>query len=196
MNAWRLPTSLNIGDVDWKIRSDFRVILDILIKFNDPDFEADEKQFLCLDAFYIGFSEFLPDGEIKVIMPSRYHEEALRLAIDFIDMGIKEDGKKKLHTMDWEQDASIIIPSVNRVMGQEIRSLPYLHWWTFLGAYMEIGESLFSQVVNIRLKKSKGKKLEKWEKEFYQSNKNLIDLDNKYSAEEIAEKERLNKILG
>ena len=64
--------------------------------------------------------------------------------------------KKRAETalMDWEQDAPIIIPSVNRVLGKEIRALPYLHWWTFMGAYMEIGESLFSQVVSLRKKRT------------------------------------------
>ena len=49
--------------------------------------------------------------------------------------------------------------------------MQYLHWWTFLGAYMEIGESLFSQILSVRMKKAKGKKLEDWEREFYKENK-------------------------
>lgn len=34
-------------------------------------------------------------------------------------------------------------------------------------------EDLLSMVLSIRQKKAKGKKLEKWEKEFYTNNKNL-----------------------
>ena len=122
-------------------------------------------------------------------------EEAREKAIEFIDMGIKDDGKKKPHTMDWEQDGAVIIPSVNRVLGREIRAMQYLHWWTFLGAYMEIGESLFSQILNVRIKKAKGKKLDDWERDFYKENKNLIDLDVKYTEEEQAERDRLNSLL-
>ena len=110
-------------------------------------------------------------------------------------MGIKDDGKKQPHVMDWEHDAPVIIPSVNRVLGKEIRAMQYLHWWTFLGAYMEIGESLFSQILSVRMKKAKRKKLEDWEREFYKENKTLIDLDVKYSEEELEEQKRLNDLL-
>ncbi len=33
---------------------------------------------------------------------------------------------------------------------RDIRSIKYMHWWTFFGLYLEIGESLFSTVVSIR----------------------------------------------
>lgn len=42
--------------------------------------------------------------------------------------------------MDWEQDSPIIAPAVNKNIGKDIRSLEYMHWWTFLGAYMEIAD--------------------------------------------------------
>lgn len=183
--AWELPTSLQVGGVDWRIRTDFRAILDILVSFADPDFEEDDKWLVCLDILYEDFKD----------MDASLYEEAMLKATDFIDMGMKDDGRPKPRTMDWEQDAAIIIPSVNRVMGTEVRAMPYCHWWTFLGAYMEIGESLFSQVVSIRTKKARGKKLEKWEQEFYANNKSTIDLKRKYSEEEIEEQKRLISLL-
>ena len=97
--------------------------------------------------------------------------------------------------MDWEQDAPIIIPAVNKVMGKEVRLIPYLHWWTFMGAYMEIGDSLFNQVLSIRQKKKSGEHLEKWENKFYQDNKALCDLKEKYTDAELKEQERLLRIL-
>jgi len=42
---------------------------------------------------------------------------------------------------------------------------------------MEIGDGLFSQVLSIRQKLSKGKRLEKWEQEFLQNNKKLCELE-------------------
>ena len=185
MEVWELPTSIVVGGIKYDIRTDFRAILDILKTFNDPEFENDEKWIVALTILYIDFDE----------MPPQDYEEAIEKAIEFIDMGIKDDGKKKPPTMDWEQDSAVIIPSVNRVLGKEIRAMQYLHWWTFLGAYMEIGESLFSQILNVRMKKAKGKKLDDWERDFYKENKNLIDLDVKYTEEEQAEKERLNALL-
>ena len=185
INAWTLPTSLTVGGEEWTIRSDFRAILDILKYFSDPEYDLDEKWEICLDIMYEDFER----------MPQALKSEAAKVAVEFIDMGIKDDGRRKPHTMDWEHDAPVIIPSVNKVLGKEIRALEYLHWWTFLGAYMEIGESLFSQILNIRQKKAKGKKLEKWEQEFYRENKDLIDLKVKVERSE-EEKDELRALFG
>ena len=51
-------------------------------------------------------------------------------------------------------------------------------------------------VLGIRQKRAKGKKLEKWEQEFYRNNKALCDLKKKYTAEEQEEIDYWNKLLG
>lgn len=187
MIAWELPVSLDVGGSAWDIRYDFRAILDILRYFNDPNYEQDEKWLICLDILYKDFS----------VMPSQFWQEAGEKAVDFIDMGIKDDGRPKPHLMDWEQDAPIIIPAVNKVIGRDVRSYPKgeMHWWTFLSAYMEIGDSLFSQVTSIRQKKAKHQKLDKQEQKWYQENKNLVDLKQKYTEEELKQQQRMMKWL-
>lgn len=185
MSAWELPTSLSISGVDWQIRTDFRTILDILQYFSNPNYESDEQWEICLRILYRDFEQ----------MPAEQYQEAANKAIEFIDMGIADDGIKKPHTMDWEQDAPMIIPAVNRVMGVEVRALEYMHWWTFMGAYMEIGESVFSNIVSIRSKMARGKRLEKYEKEFYRENKALVDIKKRYTEAELKEKEALMKML-
>ena len=47
-------------------------------------------------------------------------------------------------------------PSANRVLGQEVRAAKYMHWWTFLAAYQEIGECTFAQIVRIRDRLARG----------------------------------------
>lgn len=185
MSAWELPTSLNISGVEYDIRSDFRAILDILTYFSDPTYETDEQWEICLDILYVDYEH----------MPYEHKQEAAQKASEFISCGMKESKRPQPRLMDWEQDAPIIIPAVNRVLGYECRAVEYMHWWTFIGAYMEIGESLFSNVVGIRSKKKKGKKLEKYEKDFYNENKEIIDLKIKHTAEEEATINRLNALL-
>jgi hypothetical protein len=51
-------------------------------------------------------------------------------------------------------------------------------------------------MVSLRDKLRRGKKLEKWEREYSQKNKSRVDLKKRYSAEELAEQERLKKLLG
>lgn len=189
MSAWEFPTSLNVGGVDYEIRTDYRVVLDLFTALSDPDLtDADERMTAYMQS-KVMMEIMFPDYDN---IPMEHLEEALRKVSEFIDMGISDD-RKKPKTMDWEQDAPIIIPAINKVLNREIRAEKYMHWWTFLGAYMEIGESLFSNVVNIRQKKAKGKKLEKYEQEFYNENKSLIDFNKVERSKE--EKDALMDIL-
>lgn len=195
MYAWKLPTSLNVAGKDYKIRTDYRVILDILAAMNDPDiFEPgmsqeemqQEKVMTMLQILYVDFDS----------IPTKEWKEAAEKACDFIDCGIKDDGKLKPRTMDWEQDAPLIVPAINKSIKIDVRSIKYMHWWTFFGLYMEIGESTFSTVVSIRDKKRRGKKLEKWEQEFYRNNKHLVDLKARRIERSDEEKDALRELFG
>ena len=195
MYSWNLPTSLNVGGRNYKIRTDYRVILDILTAMNDPDiFEPgmteEEKQLeralTMLQIFYIDLDR----------MPPSDWKEASEKACEFIDCGIRDDGTPKPRLMDWEQDAPIIVPAVNKVCNFDVRSVKYMHWWTFFGYYMEIGECMLSTVVSIRDKKRRGKKLEKWEQEFYRNNKKLVDLKTKKIERSEEEKDALRELFG
>lgn len=169
IKPWGLPTSLTIGGVDYPIRADFRAVLDVLSKMSSPKYDDTEKWLICFRIMFPGWRQ----------IPREHYQEAAEAISAFIDAGIPPDGKNRPTTMDWNQDAPLIIPAVNRVLGREVREAEFLHWWTFVGAYMEIGQSLFSSVLNVRQKKAKGKKLDKSEQEFYRENRHLIDLQAK-----------------
>ena len=98
--------------------------------------------------------------------------------------------------IDWQQDAELIVGGVNKVAGCEVRALPYLHWWTFIAYFMNIGSGPLATVVGIRHKLAKGQKLEKWEQQFYRENKEIVDLRPQLTKEEEAEKQRLLALLG
>lgn len=177
-----LPKSLEISGKSYTIRSDFRVALLIFEAFNDPNLSNYEKVRVCIECLF----EEIPNDL----------EEAYKQAVWFLNGGEDSDGKShNRKVFDWKQDEKMIFSAVNKTAGKEVRALEYLHWWTFLGYFSEIGEGLFSQVLNIRIKKSKGKKLEKYEQEFYREHKSMIDLKQAYSEEEQAEIDRLNKLL-
>lgn len=174
-SAWDFPTSLNIGGVDYEIRTDYRAVLDLFAALSDPELTDEDEQVTAYMQNRVMLEIMFPQCDD---IPLEHMQEALEKVTEFIDMGISDD-RKKPKTMDWEQDAPILIPAINRVLNCEIRAQKYIHWWTFLGAYMEIGESLFSNIVHIRQKKASGKKLEKWEQDFYNDNKSLIDFKQK-----------------
>ena len=180
-----LPKTLAVDDVAYPIRSDYRVALLIFEAYDSPDLDIIEKNEICLDSLYLDYKS-IPD-----------QKKAFEQAIWFLDGGdIEKKQVSDIKVMDWEQDEKIIFPAVNKVAGCEVRALDYMHWWTFLGFFGEIGEGLMSTVMHIRRKKAKGKKLDKYEQEIYRENKDLIVLKKKYTDDEQAEKERLKKELG
>ena len=186
MNAYDMPTSLTIGGVGYSIRYSWRAILDILIACADPVLDDNGKCECIIKIMY-------PDYKT---IPLEYIGEALQKACEFIDCGQKDDGKKNPKMIDWEQDAGIIIPEINKVAGKEIRLDPNIHWWTFWGWFMNInGEGLLANVLHIRSKRAKGKKLEKWEKDFYNANKKIVDFNTRETEEIQKEKENILKYL-
>ena len=50
---YELPTSANIDGKDFKIRSDYRVMLDIMSAFNDPNLSDKEKIMAGIEIFYV-----------------------------------------------------------------------------------------------------------------------------------------------
>ena len=181
----RLPQSITVNGVERAIRTDFRDVLNIIAAFSDPELENSEKVYVTLVVLYEDFDD----------IPEKDYESAFKAAMDFIDHGTKADESKSPRVMDWEQDESIMFPAINKVAGFETRSAEYVHWWTFMGYYMEISEGVFSNVLSLRLKKAKGKKLEKWEREYWDTNKSICVLKPKLTAEEQAEKDRLKALL-
>lgn len=175
------------------IRTDFRVILDILESMNDPELSDGDKGEAALEIFYPDLTTVTDYGA------------ALEACLRFIDGPGEplQQKRKSPRLMDWEHDFDHIIAPVNRVLGYEARAVPYreeideatgtwyceggLHWWTFLAAYMEIGgECTMAQIVTIRDKLARGKKLEKHEREWYRRNRELVDLPQKLSETEDA----------
>ena len=181
-----LPRMLTVGGVDYPIRSDFRVVLNIFEALNDDTLSDDDKALVLLKSLYFTFSA----------IPKEYWQEAAEQATWFLDGGdipkVTSDGLK---TFDWKQDEGLVFPAVNKVAGYETRSCKYLHWWTFVGLFNEVGDGLFSSVMSIRTKLKKGKKLDDSEKEFYKTHKNMINLYTEKEKQEIAETEAALKEL-
>lgn len=181
-----LPRAIDLDGTMYPIRTDFRDILTILVAFSDPELRAEEKVFTCLYILYEDFSS----------IPKSLMETAYQKAVSFIDMGSEPKKGRSPRLMDWEQDERLIFPAINKVAGFETRSREYLHWWTFMGYFMEISDGTYSQVLSLRNKKNQHKKLEKWEQEFWRRNKDICVLKPKVTEAEKKEKDRLNALLG
>ena len=115
-----LPRALTFGGREWAINTDFRDVLVILLAFEDPDLDEQQKAYVCIHNLYVD------DGEI----PREQIQAAFEAALGFIDHGSGDD-RPGPRTMDWEQDAALIFPAVNRVAGCEVRALPYCRGYCY-----------------------------------------------------------------
>lgn len=175
-----LPKELFVNEKKLKIRTDYRDIILIFQAFNDDELTEQEKAIVMLECLFIDYEKITEEDL----------EEACKQAIWFLNCGnTLETPEQKPQLYDFEHDEQMLFSAVNKVAGKEVRSLDYLHYWTFIGYFNEIGEGMFSSVLNIRNKKAQNKKLEKWEKEFYLRNKTIIDLPKHYTQEELEELE-------
>lgn len=181
-----LPEKLQIKGKRYEIRSDFRDCLRIQDAFADERLRHEEALECMRRILYPAWREMPPD----------HIEEAVREGLNFLNAGRTQKEGRKSPLYSWEQDEQMIMASLAKVTGKDVRSMPYLHWWTFLGLFGEITDGLFSQVTEIRRKLRDGEKLEKHERKFYRENKALIEIRRKRSEAEQANIDRLNKILG
>lgn len=170
-----LPHAVRLRGKEFRINADFRAALDIFEVLNDPELSQQERLTLALGFFY---------PEVEKI-PEDCLEQAVAECFRFLSGGQEEKEENKGPVlMSWEQDFPLIIAPINRVVGREIREEPFFHWWSFLGAYMEIGECLFARVVSIREKRRSGRKLDKADEEFYRKNREMVELPQRLTTDE------------
>ncbi len=182
--GFRLPVTAIIGGRQYGLNTDYRDILEIFSCLEDVDLPEFFRWQMAVELF---FDKPLPDRDLP---------EAAKYLSWFIAGGQEVNDRPGPKLIDWQQDAAVIASDVNRVAGQEIRALPYLHWWTFLSWFHAIGQGQLSALVTIRSKLRQGKKLEGWERDFYRNNKNMVELKTRYSIDEQERQRRLKEQLG
>lgn len=182
MNLWAMPQTHKIVDTVYNLNTDYRDILEIIEYLNDKSRNELLRWRIAVALFYV---QDVPDEHLQ---------EAMNYLAEFISVGAADD-KSNPKLLDWQQDAQMIVSSVNKVAGKEIRALEHMHWWTFVGLFHEIGEGQLSTIVSIRHKKATNKKLDKWEEEFYQENREKVDFQNHADPEMDAIKAYFDKWL-
>ena len=184
MTGWELPVHWQTGGHSYGLHCDFRDVLEILGYLNDRELPDFVKWEVALELFY------------REPIPAEKRQEARAFLSLFLNGGREDAHNGEPGLIDWELDAGLIVADLNRVAGQEIRSLPFVHWWTFLSWFHAIGEGQLATVVTIRNKLRRGSKLEQWEREYYTRNRALVDRKKPYTPEEKARQDYWNRLLG
>lgn len=150
--------------------------MELIEALNDPELTDQERGEAALVMFYPDF----------LAMPPENYQEAITYCLDFIAGGEREEtAKKSPQLISWKKDFPLIVAPVNKVLGFELRAAEYVHWWTFLAAFHEIGECTFSQVVKIRDQLSKNKPLNKDDRAWYNKNRKIVDIPTVYTSADM-----------
>lgn len=170
----RYPTSLSIGGTDYEIDTDFKVGIAILNEFNNSGSSTGQKTEFMLRMLFgeKGFRSLAGKGE--AIEKAGWYLRCGRKEKDYDPSykGISLDAM----VFDWEQDGHLIFAGIAKHRG-DIRQREHCHFWEFMAYFSEMGECTFTTVCSIRSKRARGKKLEKWESEFYNRNRDLVELE-------------------
>ena len=164
---YEIPTSVIVNEKEYGITNggDYRMVLDCFKALEDDELTAMERLLAALIIFYDGFNSIMD------VYADENMEELTKKMFEFFNCNSTSVGVKSNYKLiDWEQDSQLICSAVNKVANTEVRSVPYIHWWTFMGYYTAIGECPISTIIHIRDKLVKGKKLEKHEREFKREN--------------------------
>lgn len=173
----QLPTKLTVNGVPREIRSDYRNILRIFTALNAKELKDEEKTLICLKRMYPDF----------VNIPRSDYTAAYKAAVSFIECNTR-DSKDRPPVLNWDKDEQLIFAEVNKVAGQEIRSVPYLHWWSFLGYFQCVDQDgTWGFILGIRQKRALHKKLEKHESEFFNANRELCEVGEYVSPKDQAQ---------
>lgn len=190
-----LPISVTVNNKEYPIRNkcDFRVVIQALQCLNDKDLNEANKLKCALYNFY---QEIYDTFNLSEDVSNTIAEweltntdialvgEMMNIINIYEEIDVNEPQKPKV--LDWEHDYNEITSAVSAVVGYSVRDKDnYTHWFDFIGAFNNIRpECSWANIVSVRLKKMKGKKLEKYEQEFYNENRKKINLPVDISSEE------------
>lgn len=182
---YSIPTEIVLAKQSFAIRNrgDFRMVLDCFVALQDAELTSEERVIASLIIFYEDLNGIEDLNKLPDI------GEAVIKMYEFFNCGQSDSyaSKNNLKLIDWQQDSQLICSAVNKIANTEIRAIEYLHWWTFVGYYMAIGESPLSTIVSIRHKMLTGKKLEKYEQQFKRENPQYFTWNTKSVEQQEAD---------
>lgn len=186
--AYAVPASIVVKGKEYPITNegDYRMVLDCFSALDDIELE---KEYRLISALIIFYEDFNSIGDVTN-RPMDEIEALVNEMFTFFNCG--QEGSSGVNVdyklIDWQKDSQIISSAINKVAGKETRAEEYIHWWTYMGYYMAVGESPLATIVSIRHKIVKNKKLEKYEMEFRRDNPQYFNWNRQTVEQQEADK--------
>lgn len=181
-----LPKSFEIDGAVYPIHWDFRTALRIMKMFEDKELLPCEQQILMLQMLFDG------------VIPANI-QKALDLSLLFLDCGIQpstqgEEAQSPQRLYSFTKDANYIFTAISQTHGIDLQEAD-MHWWKFCALFQDINEDcFFSKLIYLRKQQKVGKLTgEEWQ--WYNSIKEIVDLEDDTLEEDKSVKEFMS-LLG
>ena len=179
-----MPTSLLIANTEYKIDSDFRACLRIILAFEDNELTPQEKQIILLSILFAK----LPN-DIR---------QALEKANWFLNGGEvnNKENENEFRLCSFSKDAKFIFAAFHQEYSIDLEKID-MHWWQFLSLYMGLGEETkFCKIISTRyaVKTGTATKEQKQDYREYPEIYFLPDVDRRTLDEKEMEAEFLRKV--
>lgn len=183
-----LPESVQINGVDYKLRTDFRNALRVMLAFEDSDVTPEERGAILLENIY---EEVPEDVSAAITMASRFLDGTLE--------GREEEPREeKPRLYSFSHDGNYIFAAFQQTHGIDLDTVQ-MHWWKWIALFMDLGQdTTFCNLISMR-KRVKTGKASKEEVKEYRENRDLYELpevDNRSLDERIKEEEFLRLVRG
>lgn len=163
----KLPIALKVAGDTYKINSDYRTCLKIMLAWEDKELSVLEKQAVMLALLY---GDNIPQNSV----------EACKMAIKFLNCGEVQNGESVTancgRLYSFEKDAKFILTAINQTHGINLEK-ENPHWWMFVYMFMDLKEDCyFQKILYLRRQKQAGK-LTKEERKIWSSSREILELD-------------------
>lgn len=175
-----LPEAVTIAHTEYRVDTDFRTCLTIILAFEDAELTPQEKQHVLLSMLFVD-------------QPPNTQETAER-AMWFLDGGHEaESNPSAMRLCSFSKDAQFIYSAFRQTHGIDLQTVE-MHWWQFLALFMDMGQdTTFCQLTALR-KRIKTGKASKEEQRFALEHPEIVDLPE-IDTRTLEEKEIRNDFL-
>jgi hypothetical protein len=178
-----LPDTVAIDHTEYRIETDFRTCLRVIMAFEDNELTPQEKQIILLSSVFVDLPTDI--------------EQAITQAMWFLNGGAtSEQDAAPMRLYSFAKDAQFIYAAFKQTHGVDLQK-DNLHWWQFLALFMDLGsDTTFCQLTALR-KRLKTGKATKEEKQAAREMPELVDvpeIDDRTLEEKEAEADFLAKV--
>ena len=183
----KLPTSVVIDGVEYKINSDFRTSILFSLLIEDNDVNEQDKILGALQLYYDVIPNNINSAIDKIIN--------FYLCNDNNTSSGSSKNKSNKKVLDYEIDSNYIYSAFLTQYHIDLQDIEYLHWWKFKAMLESLNDDLMlSKIIKFR-SIDVSKIQDKEQKKYYQKMQKIYEIKEKISEEELKQLEEWKNYL-